>query len=526
VSDLATSPPVVGFAEDDDARPRLSPVRVAIAVVLVAAAAGGGALTVRNRLTASAAPTGGTWFAPYVDATLTPTYAFQNPADSTARQVVLGFVVSQPGAPCAPSWGATGSLSDADQTIALGSRVAELSQEGATAIVSFGGKAHTDLAAGCADAAGLTRAYQSVIDAYRLHVIDLDIEGAALDDFPAQQRRVAAIAAIEAAARDHHQPLSVWLTLPVEPTGLQDNAISVIDSMLAGHVSLAGVDVMAMDFATPPPVGQSMLAQVEQAASAAQHQVADQFRRYGVKLLSAQTWQRIGVTVMIGQNDIAGERFTVADAQGLAAFATRTGLGRISMWSLNRDRQCGSAFAQVGVSSNLCSGTPQATLAFSHEFGQFNGTATAAAASVTAPPPAVTDPANAPYPLWSPTAPYPAGYKVVRQGYVYEAKWYNSGEDPVTQVQYSWQSPWDLLGPVLPTDRAPTPVTTPGSDYPLWSTATRYVTGDRVTYQGLPFSAKWPNQGASPGGAAGDPFGSPWHPLYVIPGEPATPSAQ
>ena len=40
----------------------------------------------------------------------------------------------------------------------------------------------------------------------------------------------------------------MWLTLPVEPDGLQDDALSVIESMLRDHVSIAGINVMTMDF--------------------------------------------------------------------------------------------------------------------------------------------------------------------------------------------------------------------------------------------------------------------------------------
>ena len=66
-----------------------------------------------------------------------------------------------------------------------------------------------------------------------------------------------------------------------------------------------------------------------------------------------------------------------------------------------------------------------------------------------------TNPADAPYPQWSATGDYPRGYKVVEDGEIYQAKWYNTGDDPQAQVQYSWQTPWELLGPVLPGDHAP-----------------------------------------------------------------------
>ena len=64
---------------------------------------------------------------------------------------------------------------------------------------------------------------------------------------------------------------------------------------------------------------------------------SDLYLRLGVQLTSPQVWSRIGATPMIGQNDVDAERFTVDDARGLATFAVDKGLGRVSMWSLNRD---------------------------------------------------------------------------------------------------------------------------------------------------------------------------------------------
>lgn len=42
-----------------------------------------------------------------------------------------------------------------------------------------------------------------------------------------------------------------------------------------------------------------------------------------------------------------------------------------------------------------------------------------------------------------------------------------------------------------------------------------------MLYQGLPYQAKWINQGTSPATESTDPSGSPWKALYTIPGEPA-----
>ena len=66
-------------------RRSLSPLRLLIALVVLAGAGYGGYAGVQTRL-ASTRVVRQTWFAPYVDVTLTPTYQFQNPsADRPAR---------------------------------------------------------------------------------------------------------------------------------------------------------------------------------------------------------------------------------------------------------------------------------------------------------------------------------------------------------------------------------------------------------------------------------------------------------
>ncbi len=511
--------PVVVLGEPP--RRRLSALRILVALCLLAGLGGGGYLIARNRIEA-AVPVRQAWFAPYVDVTLPPTYQFQDAADDPARQTILGFVVADPTSACTPSWGAVYTLAQADQAVALGSRIAQVQQEGAEAIASFGGQAHTSLDVSCTSVPTLTRAYQSVIDYYHLTAIDLDIEGAALDNFAAEQRRAAAIAALEQAARTAHRQLSVWLTLPVEPDGLQDNALSVIEAMLRDRASITGINIMAMDFTHPPAAGSSMLTEVQSALTATHVQLASLFPRFGLQLKPAQIWQRIGVTVMIGQNNISGERFTVPDAQGLAGFASHNHLGRVSMWSLNRDSQCGSAFPENGLLSNTCSGTAQTSLEFARVFSRIHGQASASPADNVLLPKANLNPADAPYPQWSPTASYPQGYKVVENGEIYQAKWFNSGQDSSAQVQYDYQTPWELLGPVLPGDHAPARPHVPAGTYPAWSLGTVYRAGNKVLYQGTAYQAKWGNQGVSPGAEAGDPSGSPWRPLVQIPGEPAS----
>jgi chitinase len=509
--------------DDDEAKPQLSIPRVMVALLLAAALVGGTAMTVDRSLTKTTdTAVGATWFAPYVDTTLTPTVQFQDPGVNPARQVALGFIVADPHDGCAPSWGGYYTLDQAAESLNLDSRIALLRSQGGNVVVSFGGQANSELALSCTSTAQLTAAYRSVISRYSVTTVDFDIEGTALSDSASIERRAAAVASLQKADRGSGRHLAVWLTLPVATTGLPPEALSVISTTLAAGVDLAGVNVMAMDFGTQEPnMGNAVLSSLK----AAHSQLESVYRHYGVGASSAGVWNRMGVTVMIGQNDTAGEIFTVADARGLVTFVKAERIRRVSMWSLNRDIQCGSSFALVGMHSNTCSGTTQAHLQFSKTFVDFTGSASAETSNQPTTLPTtsvVTDnPATSPYPIWQPDRPYIAGYKVVREGNVYLAKWYSQGEDPAAQVQSAAQTPWQLIGPVLPGDQAPTTTTLPPGTYPAWSPTATYVAGNRVLYAGLPYLAKWYNKEASPGEEDADPAASPWQPSFTVPGEPA-----
>ena len=47
----------------------------------------------------------------------------------------------------------------------------------------------------------------------------------------------------------------------------------------------------------------------------------------------------VGVTPMIGLNDVTTEVFDQQEASELVAFAEQKGIGRHRLWSLNRDQQ-------------------------------------------------------------------------------------------------------------------------------------------------------------------------------------------
>jgi hypothetical protein len=276
---------------------------------------------------------------PYVDATAWPPFDFVAAADVHGQRFFnLAFIVATSATNGAPSWG---GYYPVDSGYLL-PEINELRARGGDVMASFGGAAGVELAAAHPTASALEAAYQAAIDAYGLTHVDFDIEGAWLADAVTIQRRSIAIAGLQSAAAAEGRLLRVWLTLPVLPTGLTADGFNVVASALAHGVVLSGVNIMAMDYgasAAPNPAGQ-MGAYAIQAATAVHGQLLSLYAAAAAPLTPAAAWRLLGVTPMIGQNDVPGEIFTLADAAQLLAFADQNDLPLVSFWSMTRDQPC------------------------------------------------------------------------------------------------------------------------------------------------------------------------------------------
>jgi len=203
------------------------------------------------------------------------------------------------------------------------------------------------------------------MDAYGIHKLDFDIEGAAQGDVASLTRRAQAIAALQTAGTASGNPVQVSFTLPVMPTGLTADGLRVVTNAIANGVDIAHVNVMAMDYYdpnlsyAPGKMGDYAI----QAATA----VHDQLVPLYPTRTDAQIWAMVDVTPMIGVNDDAAEVFTLVDASKLTTFAEQKGLGGLHMWSINRDYS-----GPVGTLSNTSSGVSQNTWDYSHAFGVFD----------------------------------------------------------------------------------------------------------------------------------------------------------
>jgi len=501
-------------------RRRLSIPRLAVATLITGAIVTGGFVGVQQ-LTAAAEVTTQTWFAGYTDVTATPTFAFESPASKAGKNVVLSFVVSTPGDVCTPSWGAAYSLDEAADSLDLDRRIARLQQQGGEVAVAFGGQANDELATNCTSVTQLAAAYAAVIDRYKVSTIDVDVEGANLTDRSANERRAVALAMLQKERRAEGKELAIWLTLPVAPTGLDESGQSAVRDTLTNKVDLAGVNAMTMDYGSSLKAGTSELQGSMEALTSTQRQLGVLYRQAGIRLSDKTLWSKVGATPMIGQNDVQSEVFPLAAAKGLNQFARSHSIGRISMWSLNRDRTCGSNYVTLKIASDSCSGVNQGKIAFADILSaSIQGSPKFSAAVVTTSEPVdavkqTDDPASSPYAIWQDTSSYLEGTKIVWHHNVYQAKWWTRGNLPDNPVLNEWETPWLLVGPVLPGEKPIAVPTLPAGSYPDWSGETPYDRGVRVLFDGIPFESKWWNQAESPEAASANPDSSPWVPLTL-----------
>jgi len=244
-----------------------------------------------------------------------------------------------------------------DQINGMNSSIAGLRTAGGDVVVSFGGAAGTEMAIACTDNASLKAAYLSVINKYSVKRIDFDIEGAAQSDHAANTRRAQVIKAIQA-ERPSGNRLTVTYTLPVLPTGLTADGLGVLQDTVAVGPQVDLVNVMAMDYGTANSA-------MGQAAIDAASNTAGQLDFVYPRLTPTQRLAHVGVTPMIGENDVAHEVFTSADATKVGNWVRDNKVGGLFWWSVARDTPCPNNGTYV---SGSCSGTSNPAWAYASAF--------------------------------------------------------------------------------------------------------------------------------------------------------------
>ena len=278
--------------------------------------------------------------APYIDALLWPTFSMTNAATATGHKYyTLAFF--QDGGGCTPKWGGVIPLADNFYM----DHITNLRQMGGDVIMSFGGAAGLELAQACGTVSALQAAYQSVITKYNFKWIDLDIEGAAIADTAANDRRNKALRGLQLA----NPGLRVSYTLPVMPDGLTHYGLALLTNAKDNGVRVDVVNVMAMDYGPCIDMGQAAI---------------DAARNTNTQMQQIGLSTKIGVTPMIGVNDVTCEVFRLDDGDQLLAYAQANSfVAELAFWSMNRDNG-----GCPGSLQNTCSGLSQSQFAFTNKF--------------------------------------------------------------------------------------------------------------------------------------------------------------
>jgi chitinase len=288
--------------------------------------------------------------APYLETSGTHTGNLQTAITHHGlRSFTAAFVL---GNGCTPTWDDGTPLATATAENAL---VAAAKSKGATPIISFGGQAGTELATDCTALSKLVAAYTSVINRFKIAKIDFDIEGASsINNATVNGRRFTAIKTLE----KKFPKLEVSLTLPVATTGLLSNPTYGNTIALLKQAKKVGVRVDVINLMTMNYGG--AISDMGSAATTAASRSLTQIKAIWPK----DTYKNIGITPMIGQNDVAGEVFSWTDSQTVLAFAQAHGVRRLAFWALGRDQSCGAGDTAPGT----CTGEVQQPLDYTDGF--------------------------------------------------------------------------------------------------------------------------------------------------------------
>jgi len=192
-----------------------------------------------------------------------------------------------------------------------------------------------------------------------LRGLDFDIE---TDQSP---ELIASLMRRIAAAQQRHPGLKVSFTLATwaasDGSRASLNALgdTVIAALRDAGLTDYYLNLMVMDYGeASPSVCVVVDARCDMGRSAEQA-VRNVHERYGIAL------DRLGVTPMIGVNDVTSNVFTLDDARRLARFARDNGLAGLHFWSLDRDVGCGPGRP---LPSSLCHHLEAPPLAFTRAF--------------------------------------------------------------------------------------------------------------------------------------------------------------
>lgn len=262
----------------------------------------------------------------------------------------LAFILSD--GTCNPAWDGSRPLTGGNDQ----NQINRIRANGGDVMVSFGGWSGNKLGERCSSASALAGAYQKVINAYSLKVIDIDIENTEWNNATVRQRVIDALKIV----KQNNSGIKTIITFGTTPTGPDSTGRDMINRGAASGLNNDVWAVMPFDFGGyTGDMGDASISAVEGLKAMVKS-------AYGYS--DAEAYARVGLSSMNGKTDVAGETVTVSDFQQILAYANSKHIGRFAFWSINRDRACSS-----GGAGDACSGISQQPYDFTKIVAQYQG---------------------------------------------------------------------------------------------------------------------------------------------------------
>ncbi|KAI2800446.1 hypothetical protein BLOT_012952 [Blomia tropicalis] len=284
-------------------------------------------------------------------------------ANSGIRHFIFAFVLATTDGQCIPTWDGLKSQRVEDDRKVL-EMIGKVRSHGGDVSISFGGYNGVELGHVCRSPEQLASAYQLVIDKYGLTHVDFDIEGDDLGAVDEELKRFHAIKILKHNAQTKGRQLHVTLTMPCTTVGLSELGKAEIKRAISVQQDLIDLyKIMAFDYGGP---GGSMSDSVIQIMEMIHQQIGSLRTDLNVE----QIYEHMGIILMNGHTDQPSEMFTLDTFEHVMNYARTKHYGRLSYWSLNRDRPCPSG-KNFGWAAGTCSSIVQTPWQFTKIIAKF-----------------------------------------------------------------------------------------------------------------------------------------------------------
>ncbi|WP_135661511.1 PKD domain-containing protein [Halorhabdus rudnickae] len=271
-------------------------------------------------------------FAPYVDVLLESQDPLVESVEKAGtRHFLLAFVVADTDDD--PAWGGTVKVGADSPNLDIGSQISDLREKrGGDVIVSFGGLQGTYLAETTDSAEELKNKYAKVVEEYDLQFLDFDEEKLVRSE--SGREKVALRNKALVLLKEEYPDLTLSYTLPALPSGLPshstNNILFALEDAAERGLEIDLVNPMTMNYGSEYDLNGETV--IECAKS-----IHDQLGDLWPEKSAEERWQMIGLTPMIGQNDVDSNVFYPEDARQVQQWASEQNIRLLSFWELVRD---------------------------------------------------------------------------------------------------------------------------------------------------------------------------------------------